>query len=69
MRLYKRVDTRVTIQGERITQNQWVYTEVTKVIATDRIAMFKRYNSRLNDLMREFALSKQPTTYRILENI
>ena len=70
MFLPTQVDTMVTIGGIlRMTQNQWIYREVTKVVSADRVALFDRYYSRLNDLEFEYGLPRLPDTYRILENL
>ena len=69
MFLPTKADMMVTINGERMTQNQWVYCEVVKVVATDRVALFNRYFSRLNDPEFKYGLPKLPDTYRILENL
>ena len=64
-----RVDKMVTIGGVRMTQNQWIYREVTRIVFVNRIALFDRYYSRLSDLEFEYGLSRLPDTYRILENL
>lgn len=50
-------------------QNQLIYREVKKIIPIDRIALFNRYFSRLNDPEFQYGLPKFPDTYRILENL
>ena len=62
-------DKMVTINGERMSQNQWIYCEVVKVVSADRIALSDRYSSRLIDPDFEFSLPKFPDTYKILENL
>ena len=47
--LLMRVDKMVTIGGVRMTQNKWIYHEVTRIIFANRIALFDRYYSRLSD--------------------
>ena len=50
-------------------QNPWIYHEVMKIVLIDRIAMFNRYFSKLNDPESKYNLPKLPDTYRILENL
>lgn len=59
----------VTINGERMSQNQWIYREVVKIVSADRVALSDRYFSRLIDPKFEFSLPSLPNTYRILENL
>lgn len=69
MFLPTRVDKMVTIGGMRMTQNQWIYREVTRIVSTNGIALFDRYYSRLSDPDFEYGLPRLPDTYRILENL
>lgn len=63
----KRPDTWMTRHGKQMTQNQWMYGEVIKYIHPERIALFNRFGSRLNDPTQELGLPKQPDKYWILE--
>ena len=69
MFLPTRVDKMVTIGGMRMSQNQWIYREATRIVSTNRIALFDRYYNRLSDLEFEYGLPRLPDTYRILENL
>ena len=73
VRLYMFLPTRddkmVTINGERMSQNQWIYREVVKIVSFDRVALFDRYSSRLIEPEFEFSLPSLPDAYRILENL
>lgn len=50
-----------------MTQNQWVYSEVVKYIRPERIALFDRFHSKLNDPTWKRGLPKQSDEYWILE--
>lgn len=63
----KRPDTWTTRFGKKMTQNEWVYSEVIKYIPPKRIALFDRFGSRLNDPAWELGLPKQPDQYWMLE--
>ena len=45
VRLYMFLPTRddkmVTINGERMSQNQWIYREVVKIVLADRVTLLK----------------------------
>ena len=69
MFLPTRVDKMVTIGGVRMTQIQWIYREVTRIVSANRISLFDRYYSRLSDPEFECGLPRLPDTYRILENL
>ena len=63
MFLPTRVDMMVTINGVRMTQNQWIYREVTRVVSADRVALFNRYYSRLSDPEFEYGRTKNMGKY------
>ena len=50
-----------------MTQNQWFYSKVMKYILPERVALFNRFYSRLNDPTLELGLPKQPDNYWVLE--
>lgn len=54
----------VTIDGRSITQDRWVYDEVTKVINPNHIAIMPR---GLNSTREKMGLPERPQTYRTLE--
>ena len=62
-----RPDTMVSIEGVEMTQNQWVYSQVMRFIRPERVALFNRFYSRLNDPTLEFGLPKQLDNYWVLE--
>ena len=43
------MSTQVTVDGETMTQNQWVYREVLKALPANRVALWDCYISRLSD--------------------
>ena len=51
MFLPNRDDKMVTINGERMSQNQWIYREVVKIVSADRVALSDRYFNRLKSLI------------------
>ena len=63
----KRPDTWITRFGKRMTQNQWVYSQVMRYLRPERVALFNRFYSRLNDPTSELGLPQQPDNYWILE--
>ena len=63
-----RVDIMVTIDGETMTQNQWIYREVTKVIPADRIVVLNRYFCEIGSIDSEYRIPTLPKVYRFLDN-
>ena len=63
----KRPDAWVIKDGKRMTQNQWIYGEVTKYIRPERIDLFNRFRIKLSDPTWELGLPKLPDKYWILE--
>ena len=63
----KRPDAWVIRNGKRMTQNQWVYSEVIKYIRPERIDLFNRFRTKLSDPTWDLGLSKMPEQYWILE--
>ena len=53
VRIYHFIPTRpttmVTVNGVKMTKDQWVYSEVHKILDADRIILSNRYHSPLSD--------------------
>ena len=63
-----RLDAMVTIGGIRMTQNQWVYREVRRVLDADRIALDNRNCSILNNPQSPLGLPAMLEVYRIMHS-
>lgn len=57
----------VTVDGVRMTQNQWIYREVRQVLDANRISLYKYYFSILNNPQSKLGLPAMLKTYRILQ--
>ena len=62
-----RPDTMVSIDGVEMTQNQWVYHEVWKILAADRLILLNRLFSVLNNPQSPLGLPAMPLMYKFLE--
>ena len=54
----------ITVGGRTMTQDRWVYEEVTKIISPDHIAIMP---TQSNTSRRKMGLPNGPNKYRILE--
>ena len=64
-----RVSVPVTIDGESMTQNQWIYREVLKALPANRVALWNREISRLSDPNYFHGLPALPEVYRMCETM